>query len=380
MSTSAPAPSVIPANDFQALWREIESDVMAAVKRVGESGWYILGREVRAFETALAAFWGLPHAVGCGNGMDAIEIALRAGGLVPGEKVLTTPLSAFATTLAILRAGGVPVFVDVDSAGQFDFDEAERYLKLHPTVRWMVPVHLFGRCLDLDRMEALQEKYHLKIVEDCAQSIGATWNGRPCGTVGFAATTSFYPTKNLGAMGDGGALLTNDAALDQSARQWRDYGQSEKYVHALPGLNSRLDELQAAILAEALLPRLEKFTQARSKIAEAYLAGITHPLVEMLPAAPKSRFVNHLFPVLVNGSRASFLSHLKSCGVMGGIHYPQLIPDQPAMRTVSSESFGALPMAKQMAEREVSLPIHPHLSHEQVERVIEACNSWNPAV
>ena len=370
--------SPIPANDFRALWKDIHSDATAALQRVGESGWYILGKEVTAFEGALAKHWGLTHAVGCGNGMDAIEIALRAGGLKPGEKVITTPLSAFATTLAILRAGGVPVFVDVDANGLLDLDLVAELLEEADHIRWMVPVHLFGQCLNLEKLAALRDRYDLKIVEDCAQSIGACWQGQVCGSVGFAATTSFYPTKNLGAMGDGGALLTNDLSLDQAARQWRDYGQSEKYVHSLPGLNSRLDELQGAILHDALLPRLEKFTARRRKIAKAYRAGLQETHFSLLPEVTGNDGVHHLFPVLVPEGRDSFMQHLKAHGIGVGIHYPKLISDQPALADQEILTWGKLTFSELFAAQEVSLPIHPHLTDAEVARVVAVCNSWKP--
>ena len=377
MSTSTLSSSAIPANDFQSLWREIEEPAVNALRRVGQSGWFILGREVQAFESALATFWGLDHAVGCGNGMDAIEIALRAGGLQPGERVLTTPLSAFATTLAIQRAGGVPVFIDVDANGLLDLHQARRVLATDRQLRWMVPVHLFGQCMDLEMLATLRDEFSLKIVEDCAQSIGATWHAQPCGSVGFAATTSFYPTKNLGAVGDGGALLTNDASIASAARHWRDYGQSEKYVHTLPGLNSRLDEVHAAILLDAMLPRLRKFTQARTVAADAYREGISHPDLQLLDSPPACGSVHHLFPVMVARNRESFMTHLKQHGIGVGIHYPSLIPDQPAMHGTEAESIGTLATARRLAAQEVSLPIHPHLTSDQIDRVIAACNSWS---
>ena len=218
-------------NDFSRQWQEIGADCMSAVERVGRSGWYVLGREVSTFETQLAAFCGVKHAVACANGLDAIEIALRAMGLQQGQKVLTTPLSAFATTLAIHRAGGEPVFVDVDHSGNLDLGEAEKALAADRDIRFMVPVHLFGHAVDLDRLEALRDRFDLQIVEDAAQAIGASFKGRVVGSVGQAATLSFYPTKNLGALGDGGALLTNDPELASRFLNLRDYGQTAKYVH-----------------------------------------------------------------------------------------------------------------------------------------------------
>lgn len=376
MPHSDPVLSSILANDFSALWQEIGPDALAAIQRVGQSGWWVLGPEVQRFESALAQAWGLAEAVGCGNGLDAIEIALRAGGLRPGEWVMTTPLSAFATTLGILRAGGVPLFVDVDRAGLIDLKLVEAALHQHPEVRWLVPVHLYGQCLNLTELTRLKETYSLQVVEDCAQSIGATWSGQPCGSVGRAAATSFYPTKNLGAMGDGGALLTNDAALATAARQWRNYGQSEKYFHALPGLNSRLDEVQAAILHDALLPRWERFTQSRREIAACYRAGLQHPMIKLLPIAPEGESVYHLFPIFIQTQRASFLHHLHQHGIVTGIHYPKLIPDQAAMHLQTAHRCDSLKMAEGLAEQEVSLPIHPHLTPSQVQHVIATCNSW----
>ena len=366
------------ANDFRALWREIGADAQAALRRVGESGWFVLGTEVMEFEKALATFWGMREAIGCGNGMDAIELSLRAAGLPPGQRVLTTPLSAFATTLAILRAGGVPVFGDVDATGALDLRLARKQFEAHPDLRWMVPVHLFGQCMDLTELAALRDAFGLKIIEDCAQSIGATWKNQPCGSVGLTAATSFYPTKNLGTMGDGGAILTNDPALVSAARQWLNYGQSEKYVHTLPGLNSRLDEIHAAILRDALLPRLDQFTKARREIATRYRRGLQHPQLTLPPPSAPESHVNHLFPLYVEGSRENFIGHLREHQIVTGVHYPHLIPDQPAMQGQRFEIAGSLPVARRMASSEISLPIHPHLSAEDCARVINACNSWTP--
>lgn len=370
------ASDTVLANDFTALWAAVEDDVIAATRQVGASGWYILGKEVAAFEEALAASWGLPHAVGTANGMDALEIALRAGGLQPGEKVMTTPLSAFASTLAIVRAGGLPVFVDTDAGGLMDLDQAEAALDADSSIRWLLPVHLYGHALDGSRLATLREKRGLQIIEDCAQSIGARTGGKAAGSIGLAAATSFYPTKNLGAFGDGGALLTADADLAARARQWRDYGQSAKYVHSLPGLNSRLDELQAAILRRAILPRLEEFTARRCEIAAQYQSAIRNPCVQVVPYGAHSSSVWHLFPVSVPQGRADFLRHLTAQGIQGGIHYPSIIPDQPAMKDVPHVCAGPLERSRALADAEVSLPVHPFLSDAQVERVIRAVNSW----
>jgi dTDP-3-amino-3,4,6-trideoxy-alpha-D-glucose transaminase len=374
---SAQSTQRILLNDFVAQWRDVRADAVAALERVGASGWLILGSEVKGFEAELARYWGVPEVVGCASGLDAIEIALRALGLAPGDKVLTTPLSAFATSLAIVRAGGVPVFVDVDAAGQLDLELAAQALRADPTIRFCLPVHLFGHALDARRLAELAA-LPVKLVEDCAQACGASSRGVPVGATGAAAATSFYPTKNLGAMGDGGALLTADAALAAEARSLRDYGQTAKYVHARLGMNSRLDELHAAILRSALLPRLPAHTRRRAEIAAAYRRGIAHRALALPPVPEGSQSVWHLFPVLVDGARDAFMAHLGSAGIGSGVHYPTLIPDQPAFSGVPHERKGSLERALRFAQSEVSLPIHPYLTDEQVERVIAACNSWKP--
>jgi len=200
----------------------------------------------------------------------------------------------------------------------------------------------------------------------------------PVGSTGAAAATSFYPTKNLGAMGDGGALASRSATLAAEARCLRDYGQSAKYVHAKLGMNSRLDELQAAILRSALLPRLPRFTQRRVEIAEAYQRGLSSRGLTLVPVPAGSQSVWHLFPVLVGGSREAFMAHLGQAGVASGVHYPTIIPDQPAFAGVRFECKDGLTQARRFAHTELSLPIHPYLTDEQQQRVIEACQRWNP--
>jgi len=370
---------MILSNDFTAQWQDCSRDILDACSRVGQSGWYILGREVASFEQELAAAWQIPCAIGTANGMDAIEIALRAGGLQQGDLVLTTPLSAFASSLAIIRAGGIPVYSDTDATGLLDLNLASKVLAQQPDIRWLLPVHLYGHCLDLDQLRSIQQQHGVRILEDCAQSIGATHHGQPCGSVGFAAATSFYPTKNLGALGDGGAILTSDPDLASTCRSLRDYGQTRKYHHENLGLNSRLDELQAAILRSAFLPRLSAATERRRTIAAAYHTRLTNPAVATLPAPPHSHSVHHLFPIrITSGKREAFLQHLQQQGVQSAIHYPGLIPDQPAMQHTRSSCATPLETARSLANSEVSLPIHPYLTDAQLDHVIESVNQWTP--
>jgi len=354
-------------NDFPRQWDDTRADVLAAVCAVGESGWYITGSELASFERALAQVWGVPHAAGVASGLDALEIALRVSGCKAGDFVLTTPLSAFATTLAILKIGATPVFVDTDEFGLIDLDLCAEVLAARSEIRFLIPVHLYGHALDLTKLEQLP----VTIVEDCAQSILAKHAGRSTGTAGSIAATSFYPTKNLGAMGDGGAILTNDEALCRQVKSLRDYGQSAKYRHDAIGYNSRLDELHAAIL-RIWLARLPGWTARRRAIAQEYLAGISHPGVRPvgMPAGSDSSF--HLFPVLCS-NKQSLMDHLKRRGIMTGEHYPILIPDQKALAFPSSH----LPNARRFAEQEVSLPIHPYLNDDEVGCVVEAVNEWS---
>lgn len=365
-------------NDFQRQWGACGAAVLSAVERVGESGWYVLGPEVREFENALARTWGVAHAVGVANGMDAIEIALRSLGVGRGDKVLTTPLSAFATTLALMRVAARPVFVDVDGLGQIDLGQCRAALTADPSIRFMLPVHLFGFACELAALAQLQQDFDLTVVEDCAQAIGAADAGRAVGTVGRAAATSFYPTKNLGAMGDGGALLTNDDGLAERARALRNYGQSAQYEHRDLGLNSRLDELHAAILRDAFLPRLAEWTDHRRDVARRYLAKIDNRAVGLLRPRPEGDPVWHLFPVLVAADRRdAFRQHLKGEGVVTGIHYPRVIPDQDALRTYEAYDVVFPPdNARRLAACEVSLPVHPFLTDAEVETVVHACNRW----
>jgi dTDP-4-amino-4,6-dideoxygalactose transaminase len=376
---SGPEPTIL-QNDFKRQWAFVEEAVLRAVRRVGASGWYILGNEVAAFEKELAELWGVTHAIGTGNGLDALEIGLRCLGLQPGDKVLTTPLSAFATTLAVVRAGGIPVFADVDETGGIDLAECRELVTRDSSIRFLLPVHLYGRALNMEELQRLQRDFRLQVLEDCAQAIGAISGGIRAGTTGHAAATSFYPTKNLGALGDAGAILTNDAAIARAAMEMRNYGQSAHYQHSRLGLNSRLDELHAAILREAFLPNLAMWTSTRRRIAMKYLAEIRNAGLS-LPAGSANDSVWHLFPVLVtDGSRDEFQAHLHSKGIATGVHYPRIIPDQSALASAGlvDRSTG-LENARRFARTEVSLTVHPFMTDLEVEAVIQACNEWSPS-
>ncbi len=369
---------MIPLNDFVRQWQDIRADAMAAFAETGESGWYILGGEVRRFEKALAIYWGLSNAIGVASGLDAIEISLRALGCAAGDKVLTTPVSAFATTLAILKIGAVPVYTDVDKFGLLDLDIAREALQRDSSIRYLVPVHLYGHALDPAKLKAVQNDFGVTIVEDCAQSVGATFNGIPTGSVGQMAATSFYPTKNLGAMGDAGAILTNSREYDSIARTLRDYGQTAKYRHEMIGYNSRLDEVQAALLARVSLPRLDGWIKRRREIATHYIAGLRNSAV-CVPGSPLgSESGWHLFPVIIAPERkAALMAYLTAHHIGAGEHYPVAIPDQKAIANANIEIAGTgIERARLFCRSQLSVPVHPYLTDAEVSTIIEAVNGW----
>lgn len=369
----------VAANTFDRLWADCREEYLQVVDQVGGSGWYVLGQGVDAFETALADRCGRGAAVGCGNGMDAIEIALRLAGIGPGDRVLTTPLSAFATGLAVLRAGAEPVFCDVDGHGLLDPAAAAAALAADPGIRAVIPVHLYGHLADMPAFEILTRDHGVTLIEDAAQAIGAARDGRGVGAGGHAAAFSFYPTKNLGGIGDGGALLPADDAAETLARSLRNYGQTERYVHDVLGLNSRLDELHAATLHEVFLPRLDGWLARRRAIAATYLERIDAPHVTLLPGPDPQGAGWHLFPVLVDPDRrADFMAHLGQAGIQAGQHYPVLIPDQKAITDRGTPHVhGDLATARRFADGEVSLPIHPYMTDAEVAHVIATVGTWN---
>lgn len=362
----------VAANDFARQWEDVCGDAMAAVERVGLSGWLVLGEEVEAFEQEFAAWWGSSYAVGVASGLDALEIALRCVGVAQGVRVLTTPLTAFATTLAVIRVGAEPVWCDVDESGGLDLERASDVLRADPGIRAVLPVHLYGHPLDPAGLERLASEHDVVVVEDCAQAAGAERDERPTGLAGTAAGVSLYPTKNLGAMGDGGVLLTNDQGLAEKAKRLRDYGQAARYEHTEAGLNSRLDELHAAILRTALLPRLDRWLSRRHEIADRYADGLIDSPLKPI-AAQKGESARHLFPVRVTeGDPDGMIARISDRGVSVGRHYPFLCSEQPAARGVGSAA-DPLAVARRISQSEISLPIHPYLEDGEVEAVIDAC-------
>lgn len=257
-------------NDFSREPSELLNAQLLAAERVIKSGWYVLGKEVESFEKRWAEYCGVKHAIGVANGMDAIEIALRCLGISNGDEVITTPMTAFATTLAIIRAGATPVLADIDSDGKINPESVVRCVG--SKTKAILPVHLYGSPAKLEQLISICSTHKLKLIEDCAQAHGAEFENKPVGSFGSLGAWSFYPTKNLGTFGDGGCITTNDIELAELARKLRNYGQSERYHHPEIGLNSRLDELHAAILSERL-KYLNQFNAHRAEIAARYIEG-----------------------------------------------------------------------------------------------------------
>ena len=345
--------------------------VRTAIDRVIASGWFVLGPEVEAFETEFAAASGVPHAVGVGTGTDAITLILRALDIGPGDEVITPPLSAAYSALAVMMAGARPVFTDIDP-DRLTLDPRHVEAAITPRTRALLPVHLYGQAADMRPLEALAAKHHLALVEDAAQAHLATADGRPVGTIGVAAASSFYPTKNLGALGDGGAILTRDAQLAARIKRLRNGGQTSRYHHEEPGANSRLDEMQAAIL-RARLPFLPGWTSKRRGIAARYRRALANSALQV-PREFDSGHVYHLFPVLT-ARRDAFQQHMRDHGVDTLVHYPVPIPRQPALKTASP---AMCPVADQVCAQVVSLPMYPGLSDAAMSAVTDAAAAFRP--
>ena len=361
MSDRVPFMSLVPQED--------DSAVRSAIDRVVTRGWFILGPEVEAFETEFAAASGTAHAVAVGNGTDALALLLRALNIGAGDEVITSPTSAAFSALAIQMAGATPVFADIDPERLTLSPDAAR-AALTPRTAAIMPVHLYGQPADMPAFAALAQQHNLALVEDACQAHLATSAGRPVGTFGKGAGISFYPTKNLGALGDGGAVVTNDAAIAEKLRRLRNGGQSEKYQHVEFGVNSRLDDLQAAILRERLR-RLPAWTARRRELAARYRQALSGAAITV-PRECDPGHVYHLFPVLVS-RRDAFQAHLKSQGVGTLVHYPHSLVDQQAFAGVPA---GPCPVAARVAAEVCSLPLHPNLSVNDLEVVAAAVRSW----
>jgi dTDP-4-amino-4,6-dideoxygalactose transaminase len=360
-------PPTIPLGDLQREYARLHSEIDAAIERVLRRGWFILGEEGRAFEEEWARYCRVDHAVGVGNGTDAIQIALRAAGIGPGDQVIVPALTATFSALAVSLTGATPVFADIDPV-RYTLDPVAFEAAITARTAAVMPVHLYGCPADMGPILEIARRRGLFVLEDAAQAHGASYEGTRVGGLGDAAAFSFYPSKNLGAYGDAGAIITNDGALADKARILRHGGQRRTYEHELLGVNSRMDEIQAAIL-RAKIPHLDAWNSRRQTLAARYRAGLGSTANVTLPPSPEDvEQVYHLF-VVRTPARDPLRDYLAGAGVSTGIHYPRGVHLQQAYAPLGYEP-GSCPNAEKATDEVLSLPIFPQLTAREADQVI----------
>jgi dTDP-4-amino-4,6-dideoxygalactose transaminase len=356
---------LIPCANPKAQYMAHQQELDDALRRVLASGWYILGDEVRAFEEEFAAYLGVSHCVGVGNGTEALHLALAACGIGGGDQVITVSHTAVATTAAIDLAGAEPVFVDIDPT-TYNMDPNLLKNRITSKTKAVIPVHLYGNPAPMQEIQTIAKAHGLRVIEDCAQAHGATYQGKRVGSFGDMACFSFYPTKNLGALGDGGAIVTCDAELADEVRLLREYGWAERFVSHIPGWNSRLDEIQAALL-RVKLKYLDVDNARRIELAERYHEGLSETGI-VLPVQPKDAVqVYHLYVIRAE-ERSSLQAYLRSKDIGATVHYPVPVHLQPAYEKYAVR----LPNTELAADEVLSLPMYPELAENQVQFVIDS--------
>lgn len=357
--------------DLKRVNERFRAEMDAAVKRVLDSGWYLLGKEVEAFEQEFAAYCGTKHCVGVANGLDALTLIIKAYGFGPGDEIIVPANTFIATLLAVSANGCTPVLVEPDwNTRLIDVNKIESAVT--PRTKAIMVVHLYGRAVDMEKVWEVAKRHNLKVIEDSAQAHGAKYRGMRCGNLGDASGFSFYPGKNLGCLGDGGAVTTNDEELVTKIRAIRNYGSDYKYHHIYKGMNSRLDEIQAALL-RVKLPHLDEDNARRREVAGRYIHEIVNPRIELpqVPTDPEGH-VWHVFAVTCR-ERDELVKHLESKGIQTNIHYPTPPHLQGAYRELKNQTF---PISERMHREIVSLPMSPALSDEEVTKVVEAVNEF----
>jgi dTDP-4-amino-4,6-dideoxygalactose transaminase len=368
---------MIPLLDLRAQFASIRDEVNREMGRILDSQRFILGEEVELFEREIAAYCKVENAVACASGSDALLLALVALGIGPGDEVLTVPFTFFATAGEIVHTGARPVFTDIEP-GTFNMDPgcAEEVLQQYPKVRAILPVHLFGGCADMDPLRKLAEAHGIPVIEDAAQAIGAEYRSYRAGSMGHAACFSFFPSKNLGAFGDGGLITTNDAALADRLRAWRVHGSRQKYHHQFVGYNSRLDALQAAVL-RVKLRHLDKWTERRQQNAELYqelLGDSAAPVITPFPAAYQTRHVWNQF-VIAAPKRDELRDYLAANGIGTEIYYPEPLHLQPCFAYLGYHA-GDFPLSERVAREVLALPVYPELTGGDIERIASLITSF----
>jgi dTDP-4-amino-4,6-dideoxygalactose transaminase len=364
----ASAAGPVPVLDLRAQYKSIRDDVLEALREVADSGSFVLGPKVAAFESAFAAYAGARHCVGVNSGTSALHLALIGAGVGPGDEVITVPMTFIATCWAISYTGATPAFVDVDPATcTMDVGQVER--RITPRTRAILPVHLYGQAADMGPLVELARRHNLALVEDCAQAHGASYDGEPVGTFGRCGGFSFYPGKNLGACGEAGAVVTDDDALAARLRALRDHAQSERYRHDELGFNYRMDAFQGAVLG-VKLPSLEAWTESRRRLAARYLEQLDGLPMELPVEAPGRRHVWHLF-VVRHPERDRIRRELEAKGVQTALHYPIPVHLQEAYRHLGHRP-GDFPAAERVGRECFTLPLFPEMTDEQQDRVVAA--------
>ncbi len=362
------------AIDFVKLKRTYDlyaAEYEEAALRALRSGWYILGKELEAFEAAFAQYMGVPYCIGINSGTDALILAVRALGIGPGDEVIVPANTYIASVMGITENGATPVFVEPDIYHGIDATKIEAAIT--ERTKAILPVHLYGQACDMEAICAIAQKHNLYVIEDCAQCHGARFQGKLTGSFGTIGCFSFYPTKPCGGLGDGGALVTSDPALARKLRMMRNYGSEVKYVNEFSGVNSRLDEVQAAVL-QVSLAHLEESNAYRRAIARQYLSEITCDAVELPKTREGADHVYHVFPLLCK-DRDAMQQHLLSCGVKTLSHYP-IPPHLQQCYKDLGHGVGSFPISEQYAAQELSLPIYNGMPEDEVTAVIEAVNSY----
>lgn len=354
----------VPFLDLGKTYKELKTELDDAFQRVMNSGWYIQGEEVEAFEAEFAEYCGAKFCIGCGNGLDALHLILRAYGIGPGDEVIVPAHTFIATWSAVTLAGAVPVPIETRDDGTYTIAAELIEAAITPRTRAIIPVHLYGRPADMAPIMQIAAKHGLKVIEDAAQAHGARYQGRRTGSLGDAAAFSFYPGKNLGAYGDGGVITTNDSGLATKLRSLRNYGSSAKYVHDVIGFNSRLDTLQAAML-RVKLRYLDEWNARRVSLAESYRQLLANTKLALPAVSGGFDSVYHLY-VVATPHRDSLQSELKNSGIETLVHYPIPPHKQHAYESLQSLS---LPVAERLSREVLSLPMGPHLLREDMEKV-----------
>jgi dTDP-4-amino-4,6-dideoxygalactose transaminase len=359
---------MIPYLDLKAQYHSIKTEIDTAVLRVLESTQYILGEEVAAFEREFAGYCHASQAIGVNSGTSALHLALLAAGIGPGDEVITVPFTFVATVSAICYTGATPVFVDIEP-DYFTMDPSTIEAAITPKTKAIMPVHLYGQPADMDPIMEIAQRRGLTVIEDAAQAHGSDYHGRRCGSIAEIAGFSFYPGKNLGAYGEGGAITTTRADFAATCRTLRDWGQETRYEHRLKGFNYRMDGIQGAIL-RVKLRHLEAWTERRRQVAEWYAAALDPDSVRLPKARPGCRHVYHVYAVRTD-DREKLRDVLGTQGIQTGVHYPIPVHLQPAHADLGHHA-GDFPVAEQVAREVLSLPMFPEMTREQVQAVAEA--------